>query len=163
MKAGAKAEVSLYIEAPPEKLYDLISDVSRTGEWSPECRHCEWTDGATGPTVGAWFKGTNKRGFVRWSTKSRVVTAAEGKEFSFVTRFKDHDETRWTYRFDAREGGTLVTETFELLADMASSVVFMERVLLRIKDRKSDLQANMRQTLQRLKETVEGRTAAMPR
>ena len=32
------------------------------GEWSPECFHCAWTKGATGPAVGARFKAKNKGG-----------------------------------------------------------------------------------------------------
>ena len=156
MKRGTRAEVSLHVEAPPEKLYDLVSDVRRMGEWSPECRRCEWTDGATGPAVGASFKGTNKRGLVRWSTKLRVVSAREGREFAFVTFLKGHEETKWTYRFEPDDGGTTVTESFELLADMPWYLVLSERALMRIKDRRADLEANMQQTLQRLKAAVEG-------
>ncbi|MGH9050843.1 MAG: SRPBCC family protein [Acidimicrobiia bacterium] len=53
MEKGTEAHVSLHVDAPPEKLYELVSDVTRMGEWSPECRRCEWIDGATGPAVGA--------------------------------------------------------------------------------------------------------------
>ncbi len=48
--------VSIDIAAPPEKVYALVSDITRMGEWSPECRSCRWADEATGPTVGARFK-----------------------------------------------------------------------------------------------------------
>lgn len=30
-------QVQIHIEAPPEKIYTLVSDVARMGEWSPEC------------------------------------------------------------------------------------------------------------------------------
>ena len=52
--------VSIEIETPPERVYELVSDVTRMGDWSPECTSCSWTDGATGPAVGARFKARNK-------------------------------------------------------------------------------------------------------
>ena len=53
-------EVSIEIAAPPERVYELVADITRMGDWSPECYHCEWTKGATGPAVGARFKAKNK-------------------------------------------------------------------------------------------------------
>ena len=54
-------EVSLYMEAPPEKVWALVSDVTRIGEFSPETFEARWTRGSTGPEVGASFKGHVKR------------------------------------------------------------------------------------------------------
>jgi hypothetical protein len=48
-------EVRLDIGAAPEWLYDLVSDVPRTPEWSPEVIACQWLDGAAGPAPGARF------------------------------------------------------------------------------------------------------------
>lgn len=157
MKKGTTGQVSVHIDAPPEKLYELVSDVRRMGEWSPECRRCEWIDGATGPAVGARFKGTNKRRLVRWSTKPRVVTAEDAREFAFVTTQGGHDETKWRYRFEPEGAGTTVTESFEMLSDMPWYLRLAERVLMGVKDRKADLEANMEKTLQRLEASAEGR------
>src|SRR4051812_29945801 len=55
-------EVSIEIEATPEDVYALVSDITRMGEWSPECRRCTWTKGASGPAVGARFRARNKGG-----------------------------------------------------------------------------------------------------
>ena len=67
--------VSLRIEAAPEALYDLISNPATMGDLSPECTGGHWLDGATGPAVGARFKGTNKRGPIRWSTNRQRYAA----------------------------------------------------------------------------------------
>jgi hypothetical protein len=125
------------------------------GEWSPECCHCEWIDGATGPTVGAKFKGRNRRGIVRWSTMPRVVAADAGQEFAFVTGHRGRDMTKWTYRFDALTDGTSVTESFEMLSDMPWYYRFADRYLMGVEDRTVDLVANMEATLQRLKTATE--------
>ena len=156
MKKGTKGQATCHVQCPPEKLYELVADVGRMGEWSPECRRCEWIDGATSPAVGARFKGTSRRGLVRWSTKPRVVTADEGREFSFVTTHRGHDETRWRYRFEPDRGGTTVTESFEMLADLPWYLRLAERVLMGVRDRRADLEANMRETLRRLKVAAEG-------
>ena len=47
MPTARRGRSSIDVAAPPELVYDLISDVTRMGEWSPECYRCEWLDGAT--------------------------------------------------------------------------------------------------------------------
>jgi hypothetical protein len=73
-----RVEVSRTIKAPAELLYDMLSDLPRMGEWSPENRGGRWVNGATGPAVGARFKGRNRKGWARWSTDATVVTAVPG-------------------------------------------------------------------------------------
>jgi hypothetical protein len=155
MKAGTSGEATLHIVVAPEKLYALVSDVQRMGEWSPETQKGEWLDGATGPVVGARFKGTNKRGPFRWSTKPRVVAADEGKLFAFAVPHSGKDMTKWSYRFEPEGDGTKVTESFELLLDVPWYFNLTER-LMGVKDRKADLEAGMRATLERLKAAAEG-------
>jgi hypothetical protein len=53
-------EASIVIDAPPEAVYAVISDVTRTPEYSPEVISCAWIDGAEGPRVGARFEARNK-------------------------------------------------------------------------------------------------------
>ncbi len=55
-------QVTTHVAAPPEALYALVSDVTRTPEFSPEIVSCTWLDGATGPAVGARFLAVNKLG-----------------------------------------------------------------------------------------------------
>ena len=54
-------EVSVWMDAPPAEVWDLVSDVTRIGEFSPETFEARWTRGSTGPEVGAYFKGHVKR------------------------------------------------------------------------------------------------------
>ena len=155
MKAGTRGQASIEVRVSPSVLYDAVSDVRHMGEWSPECKHCEWIDGAVGPTVGARFKGSNRRGLVRWSTKPRVVVADHGHEFAFVTGHRGRDMTKWTYRFEPAVGGTNVTESFEMLRDMPWYYRMADRFLMGVKDRSADLVSNMEATLQRLRAATE--------
>jgi hypothetical protein len=155
MKQGTRGEAHLDMAASPAQVYDVVSDVTRMGEWSPETTHCEWLDGAQGPTVGARFKGTNKRGLARWSTKPRVTAAEPGREFAFVIQHLGHDITKWTYQFEPADGGTRVTESFELLRDMPWYIIATDKYVMRVPDRHADLVAAMEQTLARIKAVVE--------
>ena len=63
------------IEATPLALYRLVSDVTNMGRWSPETTACRWLGGATGPAPAVRFKGANRDGWRRWSTKCTIVAA----------------------------------------------------------------------------------------
>ena len=74
-----------------------------------------------------------------------------GREFAFDVG----PDTRWTYRFDADGTGTKLTESFEMLRDVRWYYAFAERVLMRITDRKADLERGMTVTLEHIKRVVE--------
>ena len=62
--------VTVSMAAAPEEVWDLVSDVTRIGEFSPETFEAEWVDGADGPALGAHFRGHVKRngvGPVYWT------------------------------------------------------------------------------------------------
>src|ERR1700709_466239 len=94
--------VTIGIAAPPDRIYELLSDLPRMGEWSPECRQVEWIEGATGPAVGARFLGHNRDfgGLMRWSRRGTVRVADPGKEFAFATEEGGREGTVWRYRIE---------------------------------------------------------------
>ena len=53
--------ISLEVTCSAAAAYALITDITRIGEFSPECIGATWLDGATAPRVGARFEGTNLR------------------------------------------------------------------------------------------------------
>jgi len=112
---------SIVISRSPEDLYDMVSDVTRMGEWSPVCTACWWDVGA-GPEVGSWFTGRNELPERTWETRSEVVVADRGREFAFVVGGKF---ARWGYKFAAVGDGTQVTESWEFLPD--GIAMFRER------------------------------------
>lgn len=155
MDKGTGGSAGVEVDASPEVLYDLVSDVKRMGEWSPECVRCEWLDGATGPAVGARFRGSNKHGKARWATKSVVVTAEPGRAFAFAVRHLGRDLTKWSYRFEASPTGTTVIESFEMLHSLPFYYRITDRLVMGVKDRTADLDANIAVTLSRIKAAAE--------
>src|SRR4051812_31507128 len=108
--------VTVHMAAPPERIWDLVSDVTRIGKYSPETFEAEWVDGATGPTVGARFRGHVKRngiGPIYWTTCS-VVASKPGREFAFGVGPVGKPLNVWRYRLEPNGDGTDVTESFEL-------------------------------------------------
>ena len=65
MPTASTGEARIEIEAAPLTVYELVSDITRMGEWSPECYRCEWLDGATTAAPGARFRGHNRLGKIR--------------------------------------------------------------------------------------------------
>jgi hypothetical protein len=146
------------VSAAPERLYGLVADLPRMGEWSPECRRVEWEDGANGPAVGATFVGHNKggpRGLMKWSRRGRVLVADTGREFAFVTEEGGHESTVWRYRFEAIDGGTRVTESYEV-----KRIPAWARIVDIPTNRARELVEGMEHTLTRLKATAEARDEA---
>ncbi|MGV0743528.1 SRPBCC family protein [Mycolicibacterium sp. XJ870] len=102
---------SIHVGLPPEELYSIVSDVTRTGEWSPVCRECWWDEGA-GPHVGAWFTGRNVTPEREWETRSQVVAAEPGREFVWEV---NNGWVRWGFTLEPEAGGTRLTESWNFL------------------------------------------------
>jgi hypothetical protein len=143
-------EVRLQVAAAPDLVYDLVADVARTPEWSPEVRHCEWLDGATGPAVGARFRATNRaRRGPAWSNTVTVVAAERGREFAFSRDERTAGDLVWRYRFEPDSTGTTVVESHDVTRPVPRPTLWLMRLLYDSHDRKADLREGMRTTLAR--------------
>jgi hypothetical protein len=143
----------IQINASTERVYALVADLTRMGEWSPECQRVEWDDAATGPALGATFTGHNRGGplqLLRWSRRGRVIAADPGREFAFTTEEAGRDSTVWRYRFQACQGGTIAVESYDV--KWIPRWIRAADVLTR---RKGQLQRAMASTLEQLKATAE--------
>ena len=146
------------INVTPDDVYDMVADLPRMGEWSPECQRVEWEGGANGPAEGAKFVGHNRTGprqLIRWSRHGRVVVADRGREFAFVTEEGRRESTQWCYRFEPVEGGTRVTESYDV-----KWLPLWARIIDGPLNRRRELHDNMRHTLTQLKSAAE--TTAVP-
>lgn len=103
---------SVTVEASAESIYELISDITRTGEWSPVCTQCWWEDEAEAGQVGARFTGRNELPHRTWETRSQVVAAERGREFAWVV---GDNLVRWGYTLSPAGTGSTVTESWDFL------------------------------------------------
>ncbi len=110
---GMHREASIEINASPETVYDLVSDLPRMGEWSPENIGGEWQDGGSGK-AGDRYIGHNRTSERSWSVPVLVTVAERGRCFEFVTRPDEGPYVRWTYRLEPSGAGTRVTEIWDV-------------------------------------------------
>ena len=154
--SGLGGEVSLRMDAAPEKVWALVSDVTRIGEFSPETFEAEWTRGSTGPEVGASFKGHVKRNGVgpTYWTLCTVTACAPERVFEFSVGTDAVTANNWGYRLQPRDGGTLVTEYFRLQPNLPMRLYW----LLLGPWRGRTNERGMRTTLERMKTALEAQS-----
>jgi uncharacterized protein YndB with AHSA1/START domain len=147
------AEATADISAPAEKVWSLVSDLPRMGEWSPENTGGRWLGGATGPAVGVKFRGSNAKGLRRWSTTCTVTDASPAKRFAFDVHFAGVPISTWEYDFVDNGGSTRVTETWTDRRPTWMKVT--SGPVMGVLDRAAHNRNNMEQTLANLKQSAE--------
>lgn len=153
MSETGQAQVTVW--ADPDQLWAMVTDITRMGEWSPEAKGAEWLDGASGPAVGARFKGHNRRGRTKWSTTCEVIEAEPGRVFAFAVGGAAKPETVWRYRFTPTDGGVELTESFELVKRLGFFSRLVTRLTIGVRDRRADLEEGARSTLAAIKLAAE--------
>ena len=148
-----RIEISRHIAASPEEVYAAISDVTRMGEWSPECHTCAWHDGFDSPVVGAVFDGHNRNGDHEWTSQGKVVEADPGRSFVFECSMFDFHFSTWGYRIEPSGTGSRITEWSEDLRP--ESVLEMSKEMSGVDDRDARNRETMSGTLERLAAALE--------
>jgi hypothetical protein len=149
---------SVTVQASAETLYDLVSDITRTGEWSPVCTSCWWDDEDSAGQIGAWFTGRNELPHRIWETRSQVVAAERGREFAWVV---GGSFVRWGFTLTPADTGTTLTESWEFLP--AGIVMFEEKfgdgASVQITDRTQQALDGIPKTLAAIKRIAESNAA----
>ncbi len=147
-------EVTLSMRAAPSEVWELVSDVTRIGEFSPETFEAEWIRGATGPEVGAQFKGHVRRNGVgpTYWTLCTVTACEPERRFEWSVGIDAVTATHWGYRLQPDGEGTRVTEYYRLEPHLALRLYWL--VLGPLRSRTN--QRGMRTTLERMRAVVEG-------
>jgi len=145
--------VSREIAASPDRLYGMVSDVTRMGEWSPENEGGEWLGDVSGAQAGARFRATNRVGDKSWKTVATVVDADPARRFAFRVGFGPVKVAEWSYTFEATAGGCRVTEGWTDLRPGWFKPI--SRLGTGVTDRAAHNRTGMEQTLQRLAAAAE--------
>lgn len=146
--------VEITTSAAPEQVWEVVADVTRTGEWSHEAVAVEWVDGAEAATPGARFRGRNRLGRNRWTRTCEVLAADRPRRLRFRTiptrRFPD--STVWTFDLEPVPQGTRITQRFEV----AHINPILDRLLYAILAAHRDRTPALREDLERLAAVAEG-------
>ena len=145
--------VSRNINATPLKVWELVTDLPRMGEWSPENQGGVWSKGATGPAVGAKFKGRNKNGNKSWGTMVTVNVLDAPTKFSFSLMALGKNWCDWVYEIEPTDTGCRVTHSW---VDHRSKVADkLGKVVSGVSDRATHNRTNMEVTLDNLAKAAE--------
>ncbi len=103
-RPGATVEID--IDAPPDKVWSLISDISVSAQFSEEFQGAEWVEGHHGPAVGAQFVGTNRHPAIgEWQTTSTITEFVENEQFGWaVGEDEETAAARWRWEIDELHG-----------------------------------------------------------
>ena len=153
MSQTEAAGADVTINAAPEKVYALITDLPTLASLGEEIAAMEWRKGhAVAP--GAVFKGHNRSGSKKWTTTCTVTEAQPGRAFAFDVRHTVLPIAHWRYVIEPTDGGCRVTErTWDRRPAWFAKVA---GVATGVHDRTAANEEHIRATLQRLKEKAEG-------
>lgn len=141
---------SVEVAASPESVWDVVSDVTRMSEWSPECRKVVVL-GSPKQGVGTTMLGLNRRGWAMWPTTSKVVRYEPVKVLAWKTR---ESGATWSYELEASNSGTTLTGRRELPSYTVGTRL-MAPLIGGAQGHDEELGEGIRTTLDRIKAVVE--------
>ncbi|MGV9795701.1 SRPBCC family protein [Gordonia sp. NPDC003422] len=145
-------EESVDIDATPEKVWAVISDLKRMGEWSPQCVKMIIRGGDV--DLDTKTININRRGALVWPTTSKVVRFEPNKTIGWrVTE----NNTVWSYSITPSENGVKLTERREAPGGKTSKISFtlVERFMGGNDNFDVELKAGMAETLGKIKKAAE--------
>lgn len=149
-----KVSVTREVNASPEVVWAMVTDLPRMGEWSPENQGGEWVKGATGPAVGARFKGHNKNAKKSWSTSVQVNACDEPTKFSFGLMVLGKNWCDWVYEIEPTATGSRITHSW--IDHRSSFASKLGKMVSGVSDRAAHNTRNMEATLQKLAAAIAG-------
>jgi len=104
------------VAAPVDAVWRVVSDVTRTGEWSHECHSVQWIDGGTSAVPGARFRGCNKAFWWRWSRTNEVTEIEPGRAIAWITvpTWRFVDSTEWRITVTPTPTGTHIEQSYHV-------------------------------------------------
>jgi hemerythrin-like domain-containing protein/uncharacterized membrane protein len=148
--------VEVVVDAAVDDVWAVVRDVTRTPQWSLECRKIEWLDGATEAAPGARFRGENRAGPFTWRRVNEVVEVRAPNRFVWrtVPSRGFPDSTEWSFELEPTASGTRVVQAYRVLrAPRVLSFVYAVMVPTH-RDRSSELGEDLR----RLGQVAAGRS-----
>lgn len=148
------------IDAPPAAVWPFVSDIQTPARFSSEFQGGEWLDGATGPALGARFRGRNHheaRG--SWETVSTVCELEPERVFAWAVGDPGVPAARWRFTLEPAEAGTRITQWMQMgpgesgISELIAQMPDKEHRILR--RRLAEHQANMKATLAGIKSLAE--------
>ncbi|WP_439031532.1 SRPBCC family protein [Gordonia terrae] len=148
---AALIEESIDIDATPEQVWSVISDLKRMGEWSPQCKKMIVRGGTV--ELGTKTININRRGPLVWPTTSKVVRFTPNQELGFRVA---ENHTIWSYTITPKDAGVTVTERREVNGSTTKvSSVLVDKLFGGADSFDAELKLGMAETLGKIKRAAE--------
>jgi uncharacterized protein YndB with AHSA1/START domain len=108
-------EVDTWIDAPPERVWRLVSDIGLMPQLSQELQSVEWLDGASQAAVGTRFLGRSKHAALgEWSAVSRIVEHDPYRVFAWAVGDPGQPSATWRFTLRSEQAGTRLSQWMRL-------------------------------------------------
>ncbi len=106
---------TLEIAAPPQRVWELVTDITLMPELSRELIGVQWAEGSSGPALGAQFLGRNRNPVIgEWTTVSTVVAFDACERFGWAVGDAASPAATWTFELTPIADGTRLSYTARL-------------------------------------------------
>jgi len=142
------SRVEVLVDATVQDVWQVISDVTRVGEWSHECRGAQLLGGADRSAPGVRFRGRNRAGWWQWSRTSEIVSMDPPRELVWRTVPTPlfPDSTEWRLQLTPSLGGTVIAQSFRVLR----APWLLDRLYARLVPSHQDRDARLAEDLARI-------------
>lgn len=152
-------EVDLFVNASPERVWAMVSDIQLPARFSTEFKGGEWLDNA-GPRLGARFRGRNHHPAIgEWETTCTVSDFDPPRVFGYLVGDPNDPAARWRFTISAEEGGSRILQWMQMGPARSGINIAIDampdkesKILQR---RLAEHRANMEANLLGIKETLE--------
>jgi uncharacterized protein YndB with AHSA1/START domain len=153
MTADRELRAETLVHASPERVWAILTDLSRMPEWSPELvRMLPLKRG--GLREGQWYLGVNRRKAVVWPSRNVVTTLDPGRVLAWDTPTSG---ARWIFELEPTGDGTRLVERRPVPRRLTPLARLAAAALLGgIEEHADELEAGMRRTLAGVKAAAEG-------
>ncbi len=146
-----RIEGSIDIDAPPARVWEVVSDLRRMGEWSPQCKKMIVRGGEV--KQGARTININRQGWKVWPTRSYVKVFEPERELALKIA---ENGTVWTYELEPTATGTRLTEHRTAPNGVSSlSNMLTKNVLGGTENFEAELEEGIAETLRHIKAAAE--------
>lgn len=144
-------EATIDVAASPDRVWTVVSDLKRMGEWSPQCRKMIIRGGTVG--IGTTTINVNRKGLLVWPTTAKVIAYEPERELRFRI---NENNTVWSFTLEPTDGGTRIVQRREAPTGTSKiSQTLVKYVLGGADNFDDDMVIGMNSTLARIKNEAE--------
>ena len=156
-----EAAVRVDITASPERVWELVTDISLMPRFSTELLSTAWGEGFAGPELGAQFLGTNRHPAIgEWTTLSEIIEFDAPRSFGWAVGDPGNPAAVWRFGLSPTAEGTRLRYAARIGPGPSGVTMLVDREPARageiVRRRLAQFEAGMRATVAGIREIAEG-------